>query len=249
MKYTQTLVIGLLVIIVCICCLAYYPSKKGPTVPLKTNLEDGRVPKIIHQTAPSDKSKWPAIWLKCQATWKQHFPDFVYIMWNDEDIDYFMSSRFPSYYGMFKEYDKHIKRVDVARYFILYEYGGIYADMDYQCNKNFYHLLPKGKVSIAESPHAGEGFQNALMASPPKNPYWLEVFKDLVEHKDVDDVLQATGPQVIVRNAKSEWFHPLPARQFSPSNEVASVTQRADLQVFNDSDVYASHLGTWTWLE
>ena len=36
------------------------------------------VPKIIHQTAPRDKTKWNPIWEPCQKTWRLHFPDYEY---------------------------------------------------------------------------------------------------------------------------------------------------------------------------
>ena len=100
------------------------------------------IPKIIHQSAPADKSKWPEIWAKCQKKWKELFPapKYEYKMWTDEDLDALMKNDFPEYYDMYKGYDQNIKRFDIARYFILHKYGGIYADMDYICFKNFYDL-------------------------------------------------------------------------------------------------------------
>ena len=38
---------------------------------------------------------------------------------------------------MFNSYQYEIQRCDVIRYFLLYHYGGIYADMDYFCSKSF----------------------------------------------------------------------------------------------------------------
>ena len=59
-----------------------------------------------------------------------------------------------------------------THYLILYKYGGIYADMDYMCFKNFYNILPKNKISISESPYKeNEEIQNALMISPPNNSF------------------------------------------------------------------------------
>ena len=91
------------------------------------------IPKIIHQTAPADTKKWPQVWHKCQQTWKKHFPTYQYIMWTDEDLNNLIQTQFPEFWGIFKGYDKNIKRFDVARYFILYKYGGIYLDMDIMC--------------------------------------------------------------------------------------------------------------------
>lgn len=49
----------------------------------------------------------------------------------------------------YEDFYKNINRID--RYFILYKYGGIYADMDYKCFTNFYNILPSNKISISES--------------------------------------------------------------------------------------------------
>jgi mannosyltransferase OCH1-like enzyme len=113
------------------------------------------IPKIIHQTAPRDKSKWKEEWHSCQQTWKDLFPESEYkhVMWNDDDLENLISNDFPWYYDIYKSYKKNIQRIDIARYFILYKYGGIYADMDYMCMKNFYDTLPSNKVSISESPY------------------------------------------------------------------------------------------------
>jgi hypothetical protein len=41
--------------------------------------------------------------------------------------------------------------IDVFRYIILYHFGGLYADMDYECVRDFWHMLKSGKASVAES--------------------------------------------------------------------------------------------------
>ena len=122
------------------------------------------------------------------------------MMWNDEDLDNFMKIEFPQYYEIYKNYDKNIKRIDIARYFILYKYGGIYADMDYICFKNFYNLIPQNKVSISESPYPeNEYIQNALMISPKNHPFWLKVIKKSQEKERIksDIIIYSTGPVLL----------------------------------------------------
>lgn len=187
-----------------------------------------RVPKIIHQIAPADTSKWPAIWFKCQRSWRDNFPDYEYRMWtDDDDIDELVRTKYPRYYEMFKGYDKNIKRIDAARYFILNEYGGIYADMYYECHKRF-EFGPG--VSMNQTPVLGQGvLQNALMASPPKHPLWQRVFDALVENKDKEEVCEATGPLLVDKFLKDVTV--LPKDKFS--------TREAE---------YATHYCTATWL-
>jgi len=188
---------------------------------LKSNmLPSYIVPKIIHQTAPADESKWNPVWKPCQMSWKRNFPDWEYRMWTDEDLDQFIKTKYAWFYPTYISYPKNIMRIDAARYFILYEYGGIYADMDFECVKNFEMLLPKGLAFAAETPWRtpGEVYQNALMGSPAKHEFWVHVFEDLVDHKDNGNILQATGPEVIHRVAVShaELFYPLRSKNFAP---------------------------------
>jgi mannosyltransferase OCH1-like enzyme len=218
------------------------------------------VPHIIHQTAPANQSKWHVAWKPCQASWQKIYPNYTYRMWTDEDIDEFIRTHYPKFYPLFKSYPHHIQRVDVVRYFILYEFGGIYADMDYMVLKSFEHLLPAGKVSIAESPHGRERFQNALMASPPNHPFWRVVLDECITvlqspnfPRIQNNVLQTTGPQVIVRSIDKvpEMVNPLPIPQFNPIVRVINTGNTLNRQLEEIAsykhDVYAIHTGTTVW--
>lgn len=197
------------------------------------------VSKIIHQTAPADTERWNPVWFKCQASWKEKFPEYEYKLWTDEDLDEFIKTKFAWFYPTFMGYDKSIKRIDSARYFILYEYGGIYADMDYECVENFEENLPPGRVSVAEGkfvkhPIFSEKYQNALMASPPKHPFWNHVLKSLDMNKNVKHVLFATGPNVIVeavRECRDDMFHALSYNEYT------------------HGDKWAKHYGSSSWVE
>lgn len=200
------------------------------------------IPKIIHQTAPADERKWPALWKRCQETWKRLHPDFQYIMWTDEDLDDFVRSKYPDFYPLWQGYNLHIKRIDTVRYLILKDYGGIYADMDYECRERFYELLPQDKISIAESTFKqNEEYQNALMVSPKRHPFW-DIVMDIVKRRydgcyqgHKGNVLFCTGPNVIdaaVKDVRTRtWFHELSAQDFMDEK-----TAR-----------YAAHIGSAVW--
>lgn len=217
------------------------------------------IPYLIHQTAPSNKKKWKQEWLKCQASWKEILPNYKYILWDDDDIDYFIKSRFPKFYKIFSSYPKQIQRADAVRYFILFEYGGIYADMDYMLLKDFTHLIPPGKVSITESPHGNEGLQNALMLSPPKHPFWLYVVQELLDYyysnRNIHNVLESTGPQIVVRASKKApamMFNALPTNQFNPLTLTTATRKGTAKEGLEIRDVikykpYTVHMGTCSY--
>jgi len=220
-------------------CLHYIVlMHKGDTFEAFTK----EIPKIIHQSAPADKSTWPEIWSKCQKKWKEQFPSpkYEYKMWTDEDLDCLMKTDFPEYYDMYAGYDQNIKRFDIARYFILYKYGGIYADMDYICFKNFYDLMPSDKVSISESPYKyNEHLQNALMISPKEHPFWIKVIEKAINRAGLGvRVLEATGP-VLVSDTYAENtddVNVLPIELYNPDKRAPE----------NEKHI-ARHYGTAVW--
>jgi len=225
----------------------------------RSNFEEG-IPKIIHQTAPADESKWPKLWKLCQKTWKEKFPTWEYRFWNDDDLENLIKTDYPWFHDTYKGYDQQIKRVDAARYFILHKYGGMYADMDYECVNNFEHLIPQDKVSIAESPYKHDGrddietHQNALMISPKGHPFWERVFKVLEEKKKEPVVVYATGPYVIINSIKGLEHHvnTLVYELFAPSH--TEKFKRAQFENYNqlppveNKNIFARHLGTGVWV-
>jgi len=225
----------------------------------RSNFEAG-IPKIIHQTAPADESKWPKLWKLCQKTWKEKFPAWEYKFWNDDDLENLIKTDYPWFYETYKGYDQHIKRVDAARCFILHKYGGMYADMDYECVNNFEHLIPGDKVSIAESPYKDDGredkeiHQNALMISPRGHPFWERVFEILEEKKNEQSVVYATGPYIMKQSAieMPDKINTLKKELFAPSHtqgfKRAQNEKYEDIPPLDDPSIYARHLGTGVWV-
>lgn len=131
------------------------------------------IPKIIHQTAPLDKSKWHPLWNRCQQSWKDNFKDFEYKLWNDEQIDNLVKEKYPEYWNMYNEFPIHIMKIDFVRLCFMHQFGGIYADMDYFCYKNFYDELTHS-VYLVENPFGNDPIENSLMCSSPGHNFWIE---------------------------------------------------------------------------
>lgn len=206
------------------------------------------IPLIIHQTAPSNRFRWPPVWEKCQGSVLENFDGFVYKLWSDDDLEQLIRTRYPWFLDHYLSYPSTIMRVDAARYFILHAYGGIYIDMDFEVYKNFYAQLPQDKVSIVESSYREtEQYQNSLMASPAKHPFWNEVFRELMSTYDYykTSVLDATGPRMLDRvidrsvNGVSISIYTLPAHQYNP--------RPSTLSYDNTKDLYSRHYYTAVW--
>ncbi len=235
-------------VLVIILVILFFLSKSNEHFESEVSVESEsnlkiQIPKIIHQTAPSDRTKWKEDWESCHSTWKKHFPEdeYKHIMWYDEDLDNFIKTNFDWFYPLYNKYDVKIKKIDIARYFILYKYGGIYADMDYLCEKNFYDMVPQDKISISESPYKeNEHIQNALMMSPPSDNFWLKVINKAIERIDHPSVLYSTGPKLLsdVYFENLDMVNVLPEKIYNPKPNTID---------FYNPDVVAKHIGTKSW--
>lgn len=224
----------------------YMNSNSDITINIPIIIPKYKIPKILHQTAPADKNKWPDVWKKCQQTWFDKFPssEYQYIMWTDEMIDFFMKKYYKWFYDdTFKNYQKNIQKVDIIRYFILYTFGGIYADMDYECINNFFSTLINGKVNIVESPFKhNENLHNCLMASPPGHPFWLTVFKQARIHKHNPSIISSTGPRLI-----DVSFDDYPNKEDINIMPISKYNPHIDNEVFNSPNIYSRHHLTSVW--
>lgn len=208
------------------------------------------IPKIIHQTAP-ERHLWKPEWKQCQDTVHKIFPDFRYKLWSDKDLDQLVKDFFPWFYPVFISYPEQIYRVDAARYMMLYLYGGIYIDMDYEILENFYPYLDPSIPSVVESPFSNnEKVQNSLMASPPKHPFWLDVLREMASSSTVffHSVLDATGPRMLDRVilSSSKPIRLLPMYQFNPPpiGNIYNANQWASLP---NQKIFARHKCSASW--
>jgi mannosyltransferase OCH1-like enzyme len=232
------------------------------------------IPKIIHQIAPKDENKWHPIWKECQNSWKNNFSEqeYTYMLWNDDDdILNLVCDKFPEYLEIYNSFQYNIIRIDFAKFCILYQYGGIYADMDMFCYKNFYNHLVDDLYIVESWENWGEKAQNSLMASNQNNNFWIKCIRSCIEtyilEKESsyyyinDYILNICGPKLISKliNEKvnllpKENFNPMIKNQFSWSLEnyysqiyFNTLTEFNKLNKINDNVITRHYLtGKWT---
>ena len=184
---------------------------------LSTTSFEPKVPKIIHQqwkdnNIPDKFMKWRNKWLQLYRK-----PEYTHMIWTDENGRELIQNHYPWFLDTYDGYNHNINRADAARYFILHHYGGIYADLDYEPQLNFYDYLPSNQVSMVESPYYwNEKTQNCLMSSPRQDPFWIDLFTILIRNADRNEVLEATGP-ILLDEAMEYSKHPtyvLPCENF-----------------------------------
>lgn len=165
------------------------------------------IPKIIFQTWKS-KTEIPDNFAHWSKSFRELNPTYAYRLWDDADNRAFIADYFPWFLERYDAYPAEIYRADAVRYFFLYQFGGIYADMDTECLKPLDDIIEGGDV-ILGSMGADRSFEhsvpNAVMASKARQEFWLLVISmisDMVGERPE----YVTGP-VVLKMAYEAYHH------------------------------------------
>jgi mannosyltransferase OCH1-like enzyme len=94
------------------------------------------IPKKIHYCWFGKNPK-PEMAVTCIESWKRFFPEYEIIEWNEDNFDLSICSYVKEAYAM----KKWAFVSDYARFWILYQYGGIYFDTDVEVMAPFGEIL------------------------------------------------------------------------------------------------------------
>lgn len=126
------------------------------------------IPKIIHycwfgKGMPSKEM------LRCIDSWKRYLPDYQIIQWNEDNFDVINENE---YVREAYHQKKYAFVSDYVRIKVLYDYGGIYFDTDYELCGNISRLLEAGDfISGFESKNS---LLTAIIASKKGHPFLKE---------------------------------------------------------------------------
>lgn len=148
---------------------------------------DTPIPKIIYQTWHS--TDLPPKMTECVARLTRENPDFEYYLYDNDMCRSFIQKHYDS--DVLNAYDSILPgafKADLWRYCALYETGGIYLDIKFQCVSPFsLYDLTSQNCFIREYNHKGTGLYNHIMytgciSSRPKNPIFLKCIQQIVEN-------------------------------------------------------------------
>ena len=98
-----------------------------------------QIPKVIHYCWFGG-NPLPELAIKCIASWKKHLPDYEIKEWNESNFDVYRVVYTTEAYRL----KKYAFVSDYARFWILYNYGGIYFDTDVEVIQSMDDILSKG---------------------------------------------------------------------------------------------------------
>ncbi len=154
---------------------------------LITQAPQPRIPKIIHQIWLG--SPLPDSLRRFTQTWQQHHPDWEYHLWTDETVKGLELVNREKY----EQATNWAVKSDIVRYELLYQFGGLYVDTDFECFKPFDSFHHRYSLYTGISNEPCFVLCNALIAAAPghavirqcvenvqvpQSNYWLEVSKN-----------------------------------------------------------------------
>ncbi|MFR3139837.1 MAG: glycosyltransferase family 32 protein [Lacrimispora saccharolytica] len=151
------------------------------------------IPKIIHYCW-FGRNQLPEDAVKCINSWKKFFPGYEIREWNEDNFDINICAYVKEAYD-----NKRWAFVsDYARFWILYNYGGLYFDTDVEAIKSFDDILRDGPYMGCE-PAKGKDLTlaNGVVVNPGlgMGAYpGMTIYKDVLDyynkkHFDADDLV------------------------------------------------------------
>jgi mannosyltransferase OCH1-like enzyme len=194
--------------------------------------QDAPFPKILHRSWKTDKV--PIMWQPAYHTCQRLNTGYTLMLWTDAKIDAFFDEHYPWFKEQFESYKYIIQKMDVFRLFVVYHYGGVYMDLDIQCNVPFDEVLRdvSGEQGVVMPATWHPGVLNELIIAKPHHPFLKHVISKLraAHHEYVlhyYTILASTGPlfvsrcleayperarhvyQMPMRHAKFQYFEPV----------------------------------------
>ena len=159
------------------------------------------IPKVIHYCWFGGNPQ-PDAAKKCINSWKKYFPDYEIKEWNESNFDLTCCDYVEEAY----QAKKWAFVSDYARFWILYQYGGLYFDTDVEVIKPMDDLLEKGPFMGEEAglPNNRKNDCNpglGLAAAPG-----LGLYKEILDYYSTQHFLNTDGTinqETVVRKTTS----------------------------------------------
>ena len=224
-----------------------------------------KIPLKIHQIWIGP-AKLPEKFIWMMDTWKTKNPNFEYRLWTNEDIEAFgLENK-----DLFEKVSNWGAKSDIFRYEILYRYGGIYIDVDFECLTSLEPLHCKFEFYSCLIPTTSVA-ANGVIGSCSGHPILRDCIDklksvDLVNSNDYFEIMMKLGPYFLTDSiirfldrSSSEFVHDkvliLGSKYFFPfpSNlrfdYRKGLISRSKILSFVKSESYAIHYWANSWQE
>jgi mannosyltransferase OCH1-like enzyme len=135
------------------------------------------IPRIIHQIwLGYTSAEPPPDFDRAATSWQETNPDWEYRLWSGTDVEALIASARPDLLPYYRGLPYWVQKADAARYLILFELGGVYADLDIVCLKAFDAFVDAEAVLAPTKPL---GLSNDLMMASARHPLFGALVNEL----------------------------------------------------------------------
>ena len=156
------------------------------------------VPPILHQMwldpVEMDNTSAPKKYenyKRYSESWRACNPECSYVFWNMRRVEELWAlPQLARWKPFFSRLAVHIEKCDMTRYAIMYVYGGVYVDLDFQCVKSLAPLRARCVVGLVWEPKeqtfapidkGRQRLSNAfLMSQGGQHPLWSTLMDYIV---------------------------------------------------------------------
>ena len=175
------------------------------------------IPRVLHQLWTPAKTLPLGIG-EMMGGWRALHPGFDYRFWTERNLPALVNQEIWDKAEAISPNAPEQLRSDVARYEILYRYGGIWVDADFICQK------PIDPLMVGTEAFAGQEtsrwLNNALIGVTARSPFMLELIERLPQNVIRHPVNRGnnvkTGPQFFTPIARRHRITEYPSSFFYP---------------------------------
>lgn len=152
----------------------------------------------MHKTIFQTWKEQPTGILKqCAESWRTHNPEWDYVFLDDSQLSTIIKKINPKIYNKYENSPLPIKKFDAYRYAYIYEFGGIYVDIDILCHKSIDSLISQRTGILfqeypceetflgSENIWRGKVITNSIFYFKPKDKFLKRLLYDLENYTDI----------------------------------------------------------------
>ena len=173
------------------------------------------IPKIIHRTRlgddtlPEECDRFMANWIRFHPGWEER-------LWTPQNLPPLLNDK------VYHLSPNLGHRSDILRYELLYRFGGVYVDLDFDCCSSLEPLLAGvtcflGRIAPTMTDLGVQTIETAIMGSVPGHPFLEQVISNLApwarQHWGAYSPVR-TGPQYVQKQLvqwSADWREKNPA--------------------------------------
>jgi len=148
---------------------------------LQSNQLSGKIPKVIYQTYKSEA----ILPEKLRLMFQKFAPEYEWKFYDDLASRQFIQRyRNAATLKIYDDFSHNAHRADLFRYAILYEFGGIYLDIETQLIQPLRDIFDLENTLYTVLSKNGNSVMQGVLATPPKNPIFNILIDEMLLLKD-----------------------------------------------------------------